>query len=183
MIQNQLATQLQAYKPTQEEKEDTQRIIDFITAHDDCFERSLKIGHITASSWLLNKAGTHALLMHHAKLNLWVQLGGHCDGESDVLAVAIKEAQEESGIQDIVAVSPDIFDVDVHLIPETAKEPAHYHYDIRFLLQVASDENFVQNHESKELRWIPACWDALPTRERSVARMFEKWLALADQAS
>ncbi len=69
-----------------------QRIIEFVNGHDNCFERSLLKGHITASCWLLDNNGSHALLTHHTKLDKWFQLGGHCDGGSDVLAVAIKEA-------------------------------------------------------------------------------------------
>jgi 8-oxo-dGTP pyrophosphatase MutT (NUDIX family) len=154
-----------------------QQIINFVEKNHDCFERSLVAGHITASAWLLNKEKTHALLMHHRKLNAWLQLGGHCDGESDVLAVAIKEAQEESGIKGIVALSKSIFDIDVHWIPANAREAGHYHYDIRFLLGVLSDESIIQNNESKELRWISA-HDAqkLPTNNPSVLRMMNKWI-------
>jgi len=168
---------LNEYNPSQEEVPAKQQMMAFINQHPECFERSLEIGHITASAWLLNKDGSKALLMHHAKLDKWFQLGGHCDGDCDVLAVAIKEAQEESGIMDIVPVMTDIFDIDIHQIPENSREKAHDHYDVRFLLQVASDEDFVQNSESKELRWIANTPDALPTQERSVVRMFEKWIA------
>src|SRR5687768_7207233 len=108
-----------------------EKIITFLNEYDDAFERFLEVGHITASAWLINKENTHALLMHHRKLNMWVQLGGHCDGNADALAVAIKEAQEESGIMDIKPVMSEIFDIDVHVIPENKKEKAHYHYDIR----------------------------------------------------
>lgn len=168
---------LAAYRPEDSlEKGYKQCIIDFVQKNPDCFERSLAIGHITASTWLLNKQRTHALLMHHAKLNLWVQLGGHCDGDSDVLGVAVKEAQEESGIMGISPIGTDIFDIDVHLIPANTKEQAHYHYDIRFLLGVDSDEELVQNHESKELAWIGKDPQKLPTSQRSVVRMHQKWL-------
>ncbi|MBI2774893.1 NUDIX hydrolase [Candidatus Dependentiae bacterium] len=132
------------------------------------------MGHITASAWLLNNDYSQVLLMHHAKLNLWVQLGGHCDGESDVLGVAIKEAQEESGIMGIAPVSTEIFDIDIHLIPANKKEQEHYHYDVRFLLSVTSNESFVQNAESKELKWF-GMNDELPTESRSIMRMIEKW--------
>jgi 8-oxo-dGTP pyrophosphatase MutT (NUDIX family) len=179
MKRSQLLTLLEQYIPQDaQESEYEQRIVDFVKAHEDCFERSLAIGHVTASAWLLNKDGSKALLMHHAKLNRWFQLGGHCDGDSDVCAVAVKEAQEESGIMGIKPVDGKVFDVDVHLIPANSKEQAHFHYDIRFLLQVTSDEDVVQNRESKELRWIGKDAQELPTDERSVTRMFNKWLSL-----
>lgn len=168
---------LNRYVPNySEEKEYKEQILQFVHKHSNCFDRTLKNGHITASAWLLDKTGTKALLMHHKKLGLWVQLGGHCDGECDVLSVAIKEAQEESGIQGIIPVSADIFDIDVHKIPtKNPDEKEHFHYDIRFLLQVTSDEIVVQNSESNELRWVSMDLTSLPTKERSIVRMVQKW--------
>lgn len=179
MIRNRLMKLLQSYNPKDpSELEFKRRMIDFVENYPNCFERSLEIGHITASLWLLNKDGSKALLMHHTKLDRWFQLGGHCDGDSDVLNVALKEAREESGIQNIVAVSPEIFDIDIHLIPANSKEKAHDHYDVRFLLQAMSDEEVVQNRESKSLRWINKNQDSLPTRLPSIVRMFNKWINL-----
>lgn len=180
MHRNRLLTLLHNYFPEDHyELQCKKEIISFIQHHEKCFERSLDIGHITASAWLLNKNKTHVLLMHHAKLNKWVQLGGHCDGNPDVLEVAIKEAQEESGINTIVPLSPTIFDIDIHLIPANSREKEHYHYDVRFLLQVTSNEHIIQNAESKELRWIDNNYNELPTDSPSVARMFKKWIQLS----
>lgn len=169
---------LERYTPLSDHEQQAKvRMLAFLDTHPDCFERTLTIGHFTASSWLLNKAETHALLMHHAKLGMWVQLGGHCDGNPNMLEVAIKEAQEESGIAAIVPISDEIFDIDIHLVPAYKHEPEHYHYDVRFLLKVDGDQDIRANKESKELRWIPAQFHALPTHERSVTRMFDKWIA------
>ncbi len=171
---------LNEYSPlSKEEIQYKEQIISFIKQHTDCFERTCDIGHLTASAWLLNKTGDKALLMHHAKLNSWFQVGGHCDGDSDVLSAAIKEAREESGIEHIEAISQSIFDIDAHYIPQNPKEAAHFHYDIRFLLQVKSDEDLRINHEAKELRWIGKNRSELPSNERSVTRMFDKWVGLA----
>lgn len=168
---------LQKYQSSySEEQKFKTEIINFVQKNPDCFARSLAEGHVTASCWILNRDASQALLLHHKKLDSWFQLGGHCDGDSDALAVAIKEAQEESGILGIVPVSGEIFDIDIHLIPANPKEAAHYHYDIRFLLQVNSDESVVQNKESKELRWIGKNSAELPTSNPSVIRMFNKWI-------
>lgn len=169
---------LQTYSPTTAEIEFKEQMLSFIEQHENCFERSLEIGHITASSWLLSKNHSKALLIHHAKLNKWFQLGGHCDGNPDVLAVAIKEAQEESGIQNIAPLSTDIFDIDIHLIPANSREKEHFHYDVRFLLHVISDEQIIQNHEAKALRWINKNNNELPTDNPSVVRLFNKWLTI-----
>ena len=175
MHRDSLRQLLQNYQPTAEELVFKDRMLAFLAEHTDAFERSLQVGHFTASAWLVSRDGSQALLMHHAKLHLWVQLGGHADGDTNLLAVAIKEAQEESGIEGIAPMSPEIFDIDIHAIPSNSKEPAHEHFDVRFFLQVTSDEQFIQNRESKELRWIGKDASQLPTDQRSVVRMFEKW--------
>lgn len=168
---------LSNYNPTiLEEVIAKEEIIAFITNNIDCFERSLKKGHITASSWLLDYTKEKALLMHHKKLDKWFQLGGHADGDSDVISVAIKEAQEESGIDEIVILNREIFDIDIHLIPANSKDEAHFHYDIRFLLQVPNYQEFKINEEANELRWISKDIKDLPTNEPSIVRMFNKWL-------
>jgi len=173
MEQETLTQQLLRYIPSPEEKTFKAIMLDFLSTSEHVFERTHCCGHVTASCWLLNKDRTHALMMHHKKLDQWFQLGGHCDGDTDTRAVAIKEAQEESGIEGIVHLSPDIFDIDIHWIPSNAKERGHYHYDVRYLLGVSSDEEIVQNSESKELRWIPMHGE-LPTNNPSVVRMFNK---------
>lgn len=149
----------------------------FLEENENSFERSCLKGHFTASAWILNPNESAALLMHHAKLNIWVQLGGHCDGEPDVLAVALKEAKEESGIDFIESLSPRIFDIDIHSIPKHKEIPEHLHYDVRFLLKVTKDVPLVQNRESNALKWFMKD-DPLPTNERSVTRMAEKWVYL-----
>jgi 8-oxo-dGTP pyrophosphatase MutT (NUDIX family) len=152
-----------------------QEIISFVLNNQQCFSRELTAGHITGSSWLLNAQEDAALLMHHRKLGRWLQLGGHCDGESDVLAVALREAQEESGVNNIIPISKEIFDIDVHLIPENSKEAAHYHYDIRYLLKVNSNENILLNDEANALLWVKKDGSNLPEVDESVRRMFDKW--------
>lgn len=180
MHRAQLLSLLHSYHSTYpEELAYKKEIIEFIEQYPDCFERSLAVGHITASAWLLSADYSQALLMHHTKLDLWVQFGGHCDGDSDVLRVAIKEAQEESGIQAIVPVSTTIFDIDVHRIPARKMEPAHTHYDIRFLLAVVDDVSFCKNQESQELRWIGKKREELPTDSQSMIRMFTKWVQVS----
>jgi 8-oxo-dGTP pyrophosphatase MutT (NUDIX family) len=175
MKRNNLIKLLERYNPVGDEAVAKAEMLKFIRANENCFDREFKIGHITGSSWLINKQGDKALLMHHAKLDKWLQLGGHADGESDILAVAIKEASEESGIKAIEPKSSDIFDIDIHKIPANKKDKEHFHYDVRFLLQVTSEENIEVNEESKELRWISKDKKELPTNEMSVVRMFQKW--------
>ena len=150
------------------------QMLDFLS-NVNCFERGCQAGHFTASALLLDKYQQHALLMYHRKLNKWVQLGGHCDGQHDLLKVALKEASEESGIEGIVPVSDAIFDLDIHLIPENPREAEHFHYDVRFLLKVVSDELIRLNDEALDLRWFRNDLASLPTKAKSVTRLFDKW--------
>ncbi|MCP1382313.1 NUDIX hydrolase [Runella salmonicolor] len=154
--------------------------LQFVEQNPDCFERWLQIGHVTGSAWIVDETQTSALLMHHRKLDKWFQPGGHADGESDILKVALKEAQEETGLEDIRILSTQIFDVDVHLIPANAKDPAHYHYDIRFLFQSDSQKPLLINNESKDLAWVK-----LPDIQRyndsdSILRMVKKMAVMQD---
>lgn len=175
----QLKVLLENYNPADpDEKLSKQKMLQFLETCHDCFERSCIPGHFTGSSWLLNKDGSQALLLLHKKFNVWLQPGGHCDGDSDVLRVAIREAQEESGIVDIKPVSTSIFDIDAHLVPLYGSDPAHYHYDVRFLLQVQSDEHLICSEESHDLKWFGKDKFKLPTQEREIIRMFDKWYPL-----
>ncbi len=158
-----------------------QRMLHFIDNNSDCFKRTLSQGHFTASCWLVNKNMDRALLTYHAKLNVWLQLGGHCDGDSDIIAVALKEAHEESGLSNIQLISDQIFDIDVHVIPANTRESGHLHYDVRFLLQEQDDAPLIISHESKDLRWFSRDAKLLPTSEPSILRMFNKWLTISSE--
>ena len=122
--------------------------------HPRAFFRDHLPGHITASSWVVDRTGKFVLLTHHAKLDRWLQPGGHADGQEDVMAVAQREAYEETGLTSLEPVMPAIFDLDIHPIPERAGFPAHLHYDVRFLFAANKDEAFTVTGESHDLAWI-----------------------------
>jgi len=156
------------------EFEQVTRLEEFVRQNPDCFARELLIGHITGSAWVIDKTATRTLLTHHRKLDKWLQPGGHSDGMSDVAEVAMKEAEEESGLAGLRLVSAEIFDIDIHRIPERKNEPEHFHYDCRFLIQCGSNDRYRVSHESNDLAWVNL--PELPnyTTEASVVRMSEK---------
>jgi 8-oxo-dGTP pyrophosphatase MutT (NUDIX family) len=140
------------------------------------WRRSTLEGHITASAWVLNAPRTHALLLHHAKLNCWVQPGGHLDdSDASPATGAWREAREETGLKSLQLGDEKLFDVDVHAIPERGTEPAHLHYDLRYLI-ISSDSLVTLSDESLGARWIALEALAQPPFERSISRMAEKSL-------
>ncbi len=160
-----------------EERAHREKIIAFVERNSQrWWRRSTLEGHITASAWVLNATRSHALLLHHAKLDCWVQPGGHLD-DSDVspAAGAWREACEETGLPSLRLADENIFDVDVHAIPARGAEPAHLHYDLRYLI-ISPDSAVTLSDESLGARWIALDELARLPFERSIARMAEKSL-------
>lgn len=161
------------------------RILDLVERESRCFQRDCYPGHVTASAWIVSRESRAVLLTHHRKLDRWLQLGGHTDGACDVLASALREAREESGLVTLLPIpgsdAPRILDLDVHDIPARPDEPAHQHHDIRFLLEASELAPLArQKAESKALRWFPAQGVEARFSEESLARMARKaarWLA------
>jgi len=147
-----------------------ERISSFVDANTDCFSRELAVGHITGSAWILDSTSTRALLTHHKKLNIWVQLGGHADGDPNVEQVAYREAIEESGLDGLEFVDQELFDIDIHLIPSRGHEAAHYHYDCRFLFR-AVDDHYTVSDESHDLLWVPLDDMCSVTTEPSITQI------------
>ncbi len=153
----------------------------FARAHPDCCERTCVPGHFTGSAWVVSADGERALLLHHRKLDLWVQPGGHADGEGDLADVALREAEEETGLSGL-RLEGGVFDLDRHVIPARGAEPEHFHYDVRFMVRASADEAFIVNEESHALAWVPVrelAEDA--SADPSVRRMARKWLTLLER--
>jgi 8-oxo-dGTP pyrophosphatase MutT (NUDIX family) len=151
-------------------------MIAFVMANPRCAERSLESGHLTGSAWIVDAARERTLLTHHRKLDKWLQLGGHADGDLDLAAVALREASEESGLTRLRLADTAIFDVDRHWIPERKNEPAHWHYDVRFMIEADEAEPLVITSESKDLRWVEIARMADFSTEESMLRMARKIL-------
>ena len=142
------------------------------------FARERLAGHFTASSWLVAADGARTLLTHHRKLGLWLQLGGHADGDTELPRAALKEAQEESGLPGLRLAGEAIFDLDRHWIPEHKGVPAHWHYDVRYIVRAGADEDFVVSEESHALAWRDIAELAgEEAADASVRRMARKWLS------
>ena len=167
------------------------RIRALVTEHADCFDRACRPGHVTGSAWILSHDHARCLLVHHAKLDRWLQPGGHADGETEIAEVALREAREETGLCDLRLPLTDgvlvPLDLDVHIIPERRGpdgkliDDAHEHHDIRFLVIAAPDQEIVLSEESHDLRWLTHNEVLALTAEESVLRMLRKAGPFNDQ--
>jgi len=151
----------------------------FVEGHPDCLWRTCLAGHLTGSAWVVDRGRSKTLLTHHRKLGKWLQLGGHADGDGDLARVALREAQEESGLTHLQLAASDPFDLDWHVIPSRNDVPEHLHYDFRFLVEADATEPWKASYESLDLAWVRL--DDLPSLnpEESMLRMCRKTRLLA----
>jgi 8-oxo-dGTP pyrophosphatase MutT (NUDIX family) len=154
-----LAAMLRAHRPHDDgEAAHLARIVAFVERHPDPFDRTIAEGHLTGSAFVLSADGARVLLLHHRKLDRWLQPGGHADpGERRGEDVALREAREETGLDGLALhpSAPRPLDVDVHRIPARHGEPAHEHLDLRYLVLApggASPRH--RSEESRDLRWF-----------------------------
>jgi 8-oxo-dGTP pyrophosphatase MutT (NUDIX family) len=182
---SELLDAVRAYAPSDaRERSMRDRLAAFVAEYGmRAFDRATRTGHVTASAWIVDPERTHAVLLHHRKLDRWLQLGGHVDGDPDVRRSALREAREESGLRTLRMISDDVYDIDVHRIPARPDEPEHDHYDVRFALEADPREPLRGNAESHDVRWV-----SLDDLERyaiddSVRRLAAKTAALPPASS
>lgn len=152
----------------------TAGIIRFVEEHPDCLLRTCAPGHLTGSAWIVDALRRRVLLAHHRKLDKWLQPGGHADGDPDLLAVALREAREETGLTRLKPVSTEVFDVDRHWIPPRGDTPGHWHLDLRFLVEADPEEELMVSEESHDLMWVDLARVAALNPEESMLRMVRK---------
>ena len=129
-------------------------ILAFVDAHPDALHRSCAEGHLTGSALVVDPATAHVLLLFHTKVQRWLQPGGHADGDADLAHVALREAEEETGIAGLRVLTPAI-DLDVHVFRSASgAEPDHLHLDVRHLVVAPPGSEPVANHESQGLAWV-----------------------------
>jgi 8-oxo-dGTP pyrophosphatase MutT (NUDIX family) len=134
-------------------------VLSFVVAREDACKRECVPGHVTASALVLDHAGTHALLTLHPRFGRWLQLGGHCeDDDADIVAAALREASEESGIAGL-RMNRDIAALHVHPVVCSLGVPTR-HLDVQFIAHAPADAEIVCSDESVDLRWWPL--NALP---------------------
>ena len=142
------------YVPQHEEEILFQKDFLKLLQNPNAYLRDHLPGHITGSAFVLNPARSKVILLHHKNLDRWLQPGGHADGDEDILQVALRELEEETGLGGAKLLSPGIFDLDIHPIPERKGFPAHLHYDVRFLFEADDRNQLIVSDESLDVKWV-----------------------------
>ena len=158
------------------------RFLSLLEEGSIAFVRERLQGHLTASGWTVDSGRSRVLLVHHRKLDKWLQPGGHADGEEKLTEVARKEVLEETGLETRLLAGGSILDLDIHRIPARGEVPEHEHFDVRYLLEAVGQEP-AGNHESHQVRWVPLEEIEAFTGEESILRMRRKAAALLNSTS
>lgn len=172
-MSDRLKEQIRAYRPVNEQEErDKELILRCLETEKDIFTRENHLAHMTASAWIVNEPRTKVLMAYHNIYKSWSWLGGHADGETDLLKVALKEAQEESGIRHVKPVSEKIYSLEVLTVDGHVKKGAyvssHLHLNVTYLLQAEeTDALHIKEDENSNVAWFPL--------EEAVAASTEPW--------
>ena len=172
-MSDRLKEQIRAYRPVNEQEErDKELILRCLETEKDIFIRENHLAHMTASAWIVNEQRTKVLMVYHNIYHSWSWLGGHADGETDLLKVALKEAREESGILHVKPVSEKIYSLEVLTVDGHVKRGAyvssHLHLNVTYLLQAEeTDVLHIKEDENSNVAWFPL--------EEAVAASTEPW--------
>lgn len=155
-----LLKQIKEYIPFNEQEEkDKELFIKWLESGQDVFTRENEVAHFTATSWIVNKTRTKVLMAYHNLFKTFAWLGGHADGETDMLKVAIKEMQEESGVKNYKILSSDIFTLETLCVRGHEKHgkyvPTHLHLNVTYLFEVDEEEHVrIKEDENSAIGWI-----------------------------
>ena len=178
MMKENLIRQIENYPPSNEQEEkDKALILGWISNNENAFSRENTVAHITASAWVVNKDRSKVLMVYHNIYNSWSWMGGHADGETDLLSVAIREVKEEAGISNVRPVSEEIFSLESLTVDGHVKKgnyvSSHLHLNITYLLEADSEEQVsVKADENSGVMWF-SLEDAL---EKSTEPWFVEYI-------
>lgn len=156
-----LKENLEEFEPYNEQEEvDKKIILDYINNFDDTLTRQNKYGHFTSSAFVLNKERTKILMVYHKIYNSWAWPGGHSDGDSNLLNVAMKEAKEETGIKNVIPIFKNIYSIEIISVNGHEKSEkyisSHVHLNVTYLLEADENEKIhIKEDENSGVKWVP----------------------------
>lgn len=156
-----LKENLEEFEPYNEQEEvDKKIILDYINNFDDTLTRQNKYGHFTSSAFVLNKERTKILMVYHKIYNSWAWPGGHSDGDSNFLNVAMKEAKEETGIKNVIPIFKNIYSIEIISVNGHEKSEkyisSHVHLNVTYLLEADENEKIhIKEDENSGVKWVP----------------------------
>lgn len=175
-----LKQQIESYKPYNEQEEnDKQLMLKYIDTFEDVLTRENKMCHFTASNWIVNKEKTKVLMIYHNIYKSWAWTGGHADGDSNLLNVALKEAQEETGLKNLKLLSNGIYGLQILTVDSHIKRgefvPSHLHLDCCFLLEANQNEPLkIKEDENSGVKWIGINQAIEITKEEKMKPIYKK---------
>lgn len=173
ITRQELINQIEDYKPfNEQEKMDKLLLLNWIRNNDNAFSRENTVAHMTASAWVVNKDRSKVLMVYHNIYNSWSWLGGHADGETDLLSVALREVKEEAGITNVKPVSEEIFSLESLTVDGHVKKgnyiSSHLHLNVTYLLEADSDEAVsIKADENSGVAWF--------SPEKALEKSTEPW--------
>ena len=168
-----LLKSIKEYKPFNEQEEmDKTLILNWIENNENAFLRENAVAHITASAWVVNKDRSKVLMVYHNIYNSWSWLGGHADGETDLLSVAVREVKEKAGISNVRPVSDEIFSLESLTVDGHVKKgkyvSSHLHFNITYFLEADPEEAVsIKADENSGVAWF--------SPEEALERSTEPW--------
>ena len=175
-----LREQIKEYKPYNEQEEkDKEMMLKYIDTFEDVLTRENEMCHFTASNWIVNKDRTKVIMIYHNIYKSWAWTGGHADGDSDLLHVALKEANEETGLSNLKVLSDGIFGIQILTVDSHIKRgkfvPSHLHLDCCFLLEADENEKLrIKEDENSNIKWIPIEKATKLTNEEKMKPIYKK---------
>ena len=176
-----LRKQIEEYIPCNEQEESDQKLmLTYLDAFTDVLTRENKIGHFSASSWIVNKERTKVLMIYHNIYKSWAWTGGHADGDEDLLRVALKEAEEETGIKNFKVLSNKIAGLEILSVDYHMKRgkfvSTHVHLNCTFLLEADEKEKIrIKEDENSDIKWVDIDKAIELTSEEKMRAIYEKY--------